>query len=266
MSGFNVRNNPYPSPAYRWGGRAPGFRGLGDFLAHHGLGDDSTDIQVLSGTNTPDNTNIFDLMSPAPAITTSLAPEPTMSASFPSSFLYDIASTGSSAFQQAQSTMASWFTGNSSPSPSGAASLAPSVNISAQDLQNYWNGTAGPDVTAALDSALANMGLPFGTCAGPGCGPSSSGGASSSSVNSNLAASLAQQWTNITGKILQQVTLPAGQIQITGPNGQSEIIQTSANTAGIGIPGLNVGNTSGLFSLVLIGGGIFLLVRLLEQH
>jgi hypothetical protein len=257
MSGFNIRNNPYPSLAYRWGGgRAPGFRGLGDFLAHRGLGDDSTD--VLSGTNTPDNTNIFDLMTPPPAITTSLAPEPNMSLPFSIPSFSTIASDVSSAFQQAQASMAAMF----SPSGTSSSPDVSSTNIM-QSFQNYLNGTATPaevnyftSLPTSVMNQLQNLAV----------GLSPSANITGGSPNTNLLSQLAQQWTNITGKILQQTTVPAGQIQITGPNGQSEIIQTSATTAGIGIPGLNVGNTSGLFSLVLLGGGIFLLVRLLEQH
>lgn len=256
MSGFTT--NPFPSAALRWASRERAFRSLTGFRGHPGLGD-GTD--VLTGTNTIDDTNVFDLMSPPPAITTSVAPEPTMNAPFPSSFLYDIASPVSSAFQQAQASLAAMF-----PSSGGSSSPSAPSNI-LQSFSNYVNGTASPaevnyftSLPASVTNQLQNLilGLPASTSFGSGSSASSSSGIN---VNQAVQGALAS-----TEKILQQVTLPSGQIQITGPNGQSEIIQTNANTAGIGIPGLNSANSSGLFSILLIiGGGIFL-VSLLEEH
>src|SRR5579863_6793660 len=108
MSGFNIRNNPYPSLAYRWGGSAPGFRGLGDFLAHPGLGDDGT-------------TTNLSLSDPFGLSTANLVTDPSQ-----------------------------LMTGPSFPGfPSASSTPLPSLpNISAQDVQNYFNGTAGPDVVA----------------------------------------------------------------------------------------------------------------------
>lgn len=74
-----------------------------------------------------------------------------------------------------------------------------------------------------------------------------------------------------TEKILQQVTVPSGQIQITGPGGQSEVIQTNANTAGFMVPGFsNFGQAfSGIGSwiwLLILGGGILFIADAAGHH
>jgi hypothetical protein len=146
-------------------------RGLGDYLAHPGLGDDGT-------------TTDLSLVDPFNLSTTNLVTDPSQ-----------------------------MMTGPSFPSA-------------------YTPGT-----TTGLTSSDINF-------------PSASG------LTSAQWASLSNQLTNILGKVLVQNTVPSGQIQITGPNGQSEVIQTNANTAGIGIPGLNLSN----YSQWLLPAGILLAI------
>lgn len=114
------------------------------------------------------------------------------------------------------------------------------------------------DVESTIGQYLVDNGLIApGQCLG--CPPPSGGAPASNppALSQAQLASIIQQWSTTTGKILQQVTLPSGQIQITGPNGQSEIIQTNANTAGISIPGLPSSFTGNGSSWLLIGGILF---------
>ncbi len=199
-----------------------------------GFGDDGGDSLILTGTNTTD-----------------MMTTPT-----------DVTAPASAAYQQAQASLAAMFSFGGGASSPGVSSGG---GYTMQDLQDYLNGTARPEVvnfftslpTSTMDR-LQNLALGLPPSANIIGGPGSSG-----LPNSNLMSQLAQQWTNITGKILQQTTLPAGQIQITGPNGQSEIIQTSASTAGIGLPGL-MNNSNSLIQFVMLCGIGLVAVKVIE--
>lgn len=115
------------------------------------------------------------------------------------------------------------------------------------------------DPLSALYAQLQASGAAGGSSTGSPSMPT----AANTGLTNNQLFQLIQQWSAQTGQIIKQVTLPSGQIQITGPNGQSEIIQTNGSTSGFALPNLsNIGGSGGsLIWLLLAGVVVFALAE-----